>query len=107
MPAQPGAWKCCHSGLSAEELLIDLEDEEISDVQLLETTVRLWPSRFIKHNFPSWSVERIPLAGAGRGLTVSHLFPSKASTTSNSSLSEPRPPATTKTSVNLVLTEDV
>ena len=103
-----GAWNCCHSGLSVEELPLVLEHEEISDVQLQVNTVLSKNSSFlIKHIFPSWSVECIPAAGAGRGSTISHLSPCKTSTTSNTWPFESRPPATTKTSGDLVLTEDV
>ena len=106
----PGAWNCRHSGLSVEELPLDLEHEEISDVQLQVNTVpSSWYPRFMKHIFPSWNVEGILWAGAGRCSTVSHLSPCKTSTTSNSLENEsyPYPPATTKTSGDLVLTEDV
>ena len=47
------------------------------------------------------------MAGAGRVSTISHLSPCKTSTTSNSLRLESRPTATTKTSGDLVLTEDV
>ena len=80
----------------------DLEHEEISDVQL-QVNIFLY---LIKNNFPAWSVDRIAAVGAGRGSTVSHLSPCKTSTTSKSSIYELRPPATTKTSGDLVLTED-
>ena len=101
-----GAWNCCHSGLSVEELPLDLDHEEISDVQLQVNTVLSLP-RFKKQIFPSWSVEGIQAAGAGRGSTISHLSPCKTSTISTCSSFEPHPPATTKTSGDLVLTEDV
>ena len=104
----PGAWNCRHSGLSIEELPLDLEHEEISDVQLQVNTVSSsWYPRFMKHIFPSWNVEGILLAGAGRWSTISHLSPCKTSTTSNNFKFESRPPATTKISGDLVLTEDV
>ena len=106
----PGTRNCRHSGLSVEELPLDLEHEEISDVQLQVNTVLFWPiytSRIIKHSFLSWSVDVITAAGTGRGSTISHSFPCKTSTTSNSSSFESRPPATTKTSGDVVLTEDV
>ena len=103
----PGAWNCRHSGLSVEELPLDLEHEEISDVQLQVNTVLSWCPHLKKHIFPSWSVENIQEAGAGRVSTISHLSPCKTSTTSTCSSFEPRPPATTKTSGDLVLTEDV
>ena len=105
MPPAPGAWNSCHSGLSVEESPLDLEHEEISDVQL---QVNIVLPCLIKHIFPSWSVEGIlTAAGAGRGSTISHLSPCKTSTTSNFSSFESRPPATTKISGDLVLTEDV
>ena len=103
----PGAWNCCHSGLSVEELPLDLEHEEISDVQLQVNTVLSRRLRLMKQIFPSWSVEGIQAAGAGRGSTISHLSPCKTSTTSNLLRFESSPPATTKTSGDLVLTEDV
>ena len=103
----PGAWNCCHSGLSVEELPLDLEHEEISDVQLQVNTVLSWSPGLMKQIFPSWSVEGIQQAGAGRGSTISHLSPCKTSTTSNLLRFESSPPATTKTSGDLVLTEDV
>ena len=106
----PGACNCCHSGLSVEELPLDLEyDEEISDVQLqVNIMLFFWNPRPIKHNSPSWSVEqRIPLTFVGRGSTISQLSPCKTSITFNNLLIEPNPPATTKTSGDLVLTEDV
>ena len=101
----PGARNCRHR--SVEELPLDLEAEEISDVQLQVNTVLCLLPRSIKHISPSWSVERIQLAGEGRGSIVSHLSPSKASTTCNSLLFEPRPPATTSKFGDLLLTEDV
>ena len=55
----PGAWNCCHSGLFLEELPLDLEHEEISDVQQQVNTVLSWPPRLMKQIFPSWSVEGI------------------------------------------------
>ena len=103
----PGTWNRHHSGMSVEELPLDLEHEEISDVQVQVNTVLFQPPCLIKHIFPSWSVECIVAAGAGRGSTISHSSPCKTSTTSNSSSFESRPPATTKTSGDLVLTEDV
>ena len=57
----PGDWNCCHSGLSVEELPLDLEHEEISDAQLQVNTVLSWPTYIclMKQIFPSWSVEVI------------------------------------------------
>ena len=79
----PGALNCCHIDLSVEELPLDLEHDEISDVQLRVNTVLSSRCPYLKsnsclkkHNFPSWSVEDIEGAGTGRGSTVSHLSPS-------------------------------
>ena len=65
MSPAPGAWNCCHSGLSVEESPLDLEHEEISDVQLQVNTVLCGYPSLIKHIFPSWSVECMLKAGAG------------------------------------------
>ena len=80
-----GALNCRHSGLSVEELPLDLEHEEISDVQLQVNTVLSWLPCLMKQIFPSWSVEGIQAAGAGRESTISHLSPCKTSTTCNDS----------------------
>ena len=98
-----GALNCFHSGLS---VVVLLPHDDIREVQLQVYTVSPCPSPPMKYMFPSWSVECIPQHGAGRGSTELHWSPSNNSTTFNFQPPEP-PPATTKTSGDLVLTDDV
>ena len=101
---QLGALNCLHSGLS---VVVLLPHDEIREVQLQVYTVSSCPTPPMKYKFPSWSVEYISQHGAGRGSTVLHWSPSNNSTTFNSLQPEPCPPATTKTSGDLVLTDNV
>ena len=95
---------CLHSGLS---VVVLVPHDEIREVQLQVYTVSGCPCPPMKYKFPSWSVECIFQHGAGRGSAVLHWSPSNNSTTFNILLPEPSPPATTKTSGDLVLTDDV
>ena len=99
-----GALNCLHSGLS---VVVLVPHDEIREAQLQVYTVLPGPTPPMKYKFPSWSVECILQHGAGRGSTVLHWSPSNNSTTSTSHIPELFPPATTKTSGDLVLPDDV